>query len=71
MEQTPSREAKSHSASQEIFRILWNPKVSQRVHNSPSIVPILSHLHSVYNLTPSFTKIHLNIILPFTPRSSA
>ena len=35
MEQSPSGEAKRFSASQEIPRILWNPNVYYRIHNSP------------------------------------
>jgi hypothetical protein len=69
MEQSPSWEANSSSASQKIPRLIRNPKFYCRVHNSPSLVPVLSQRNPIYKLAPYFPKIHSNIILPYTPMS--
>ena len=44
MEQSPFWEANRFSASQEIPRILWNPKVHYRIHRCPPPVSILRQL---------------------------
>ena len=69
MVQSPSWEANWFAASQEIPRILWNPKVHYHIYKCPPSVPLISQLDSVHTPTSNFLKIHLNIMLPSTPGS--
>jgi len=58
MEQSPSWKANTHTASQEIPHLLWNPKVNYLVHKGPSLVLPLSQAHPAHNFPPYFPKIH-------------
>ena len=69
MVQSPSWEANWFAASQEIPRILWNPKVHNRTHKRPPSVPILGQPNPVHIPTSHLLEIHPNIIHPSTPRS--
>jgi len=67
---THGAEVYSHPASQEIPRLLWNQKVHYSVPKSPPLASIQRQMNPVHIFPPYFPKIHSNIILPFTTRSS-
>jgi hypothetical protein len=60
-------EAISHSASQEIPRLLCNLTIHYHVHKSPPLVPILSQMKPVHTFSPYIPQLHYNIVFPSIP----
>jgi len=61
-EQSPSWDADSYSVSQEISRPLRNPKIHYRIHKSPPLDSVLSHIYPVHSF-PSYISeiIHFSV----------
>jgi hypothetical protein len=55
--------------SQEISHLLWDPKVTYRLHKSPSLVPTLIQMNPVH-ISHTLIEIHFSIALRSTSRSS-
>jgi len=58
------------SLSKNSLLSLWNLKVHYCVHKSPPPDSILRQLNPVCPIDPYLTKVHLNVILPSSRRSS-
>ena len=69
MQQSPW-ETDRFAASQEIPRILWNPKFHYRIHKCPPPVHNIKQVDPFSSPTLHFLKFHINIILPSKPGSS-
>jgi hypothetical protein len=57
MELSPSWEAASRSATQEIPKILWNPKFHYLVNKSPTLVPTQRQINPVYTTSSYLSTI--------------
>jgi hypothetical protein len=70
MELSPSWEAVSCAATQELPSFLWNPKINFRVHKSPPLVPFLSQISPIHTILSYLFKsilmlsTHLRLGLP-------
>jgi hypothetical protein len=66
MELSPSGGAANFATTQEFPRILWNPKVHYRVHESPPLVPILSLIYPIHTIGISLLLLFMEVSCPVT-----
>jgi hypothetical protein len=59
MEHNPSSKSSSHSASQEIIHLTWNPDIHYHTRKSLPLFPLLDQMDPHNTL---FSQIHVNII---------
>ena len=64
IQHSPCSQANRFSASQEIPRILWNPKFHHRIYNCPPPVPILSQINLAHAPTSLFFKVPFKYYFP-------
>ena len=70
MRQSRSWESRSSSNSREIARISWNPNVHYRVHNSASLVAIVSQINPICTFPSCFLKSQFSFSRPYIFRST-
>jgi hypothetical protein len=66
MELSPSWEAASCAATQELPKIVWKPKVHYRVHKSSPLVPIRSHINQIHTTPFYISRIHLVLSITYS-----
>jgi hypothetical protein len=67
MEQSPLWEATNRSGGEEIFRLLWKPRVVYCVHKSSSPVPVLNQMESSSPSKASQPKLCTHFRFPPSP----
>jgi hypothetical protein len=62
IELSPSWGAANCAATEELARILCNPKVHYRVHKSLLLAPMLRHINPIHTIPSCLSKIYFNIV---------